>query len=39
MPVGFVLMLIHLLFIARSYIAAGSFAESDEMDADAAASI
>ena len=39
MPVGFVLMLIHLLFIARGYIAAGSFAESDEMDADAAASI
>lgn len=39
MPVGFVLMLIHLLFIARGYITAGSFAESDEMDADAAASI
>ena len=39
MPVGFVLMLIHLLFIARGYIVAGSFAESDEMDADAAASI
>ena len=39
MPVGFVLMLIHLLFIARGYITAGAFAESDEMDADAAASI
>lgn len=39
MPVGFVLMLVHLLFIARGYIADGSFAESDEMDADAAASI
>lgn len=39
MPVGFVLMLIHLLFIARSYVRAGDFAESDEMDADAAASI
>jgi TRAP-type C4-dicarboxylate transport system permease small subunit len=36
MPVGFVLMLIHLLFIARGYITAGSFAESDEMDADGA---
>ena len=39
MPVGFVLMLIHLLFIAKGYIRAGQFAESDEMDADAAASI
>ena len=39
MPVGFVLMLIHLLFIAKGYIQSGSFAESDEMDADAAASI
>lgn len=39
MPVGFLLMLVHLLFIARNYILAGSFAESDEMDADAAASI
>ena len=39
MPVGFVLMLVHLLFIARSYIANGAWAESDEMNADAAASI
>ena len=39
MPVGFVLMLVHLLFIARAYVTAGSFAESSEMDADAAASI
>ena len=39
MPVGFVLMLVHLLFIARGYVADGSFAKSDEMDADAAASI
>ena len=39
MPVGFVLMFVHLLFIARGYIKAGDFAESDEMDADAAASI
>ncbi|WP_027014181.1 TRAP transporter small permease [Comamonas composti] len=39
MPVGFVLMLMHLLFIARGYIAGGDFAESEEMDADAAASV
>lgn len=39
MPVGFVLALVHLLFIARGYIADGSYAESAEMDADAAASI
>ena len=31
MPVGFVLMLIHLLFIARGYIAAGSFAGSSTL--------
>ncbi|MEG2975618.1 MAG: TRAP transporter small permease, partial [Comamonas sp.] len=35
----FVLMFVHLLFIAKGYIQSGSFAESDEMDADAAASI
>ena len=39
MPVGFVLMLVHLLFIARIYIKSGGYAVSDEMDADAAASI
>ena len=39
MPVGFVLMLVHLLFIVRVYITAGGYAVSDEMDADAAASI
>ena len=39
MPVGFVLMLVHLLFIARNYIADGSYVESGEMDAEAAASI
>ncbi|ARU06832.1 C4-dicarboxylate ABC transporter permease [Comamonas serinivorans] len=39
MPVGFVLMLVHLLFVARGYIADGRYADSDEMDADAAASI
>ncbi|HNZ90169.1 MAG TPA: TRAP transporter small permease [Acidovorax sp.] len=39
MPVGFLLMLVHLLFIARGYIADGSYVESGEMDAEAAASI
>jgi TRAP-type C4-dicarboxylate transport system permease small subunit len=39
MPVGFVLMLVHLIFIARGYVADGGFADSDEMDAEAAASI
>ncbi|MDD2545668.1 MAG: TRAP transporter small permease [Burkholderiaceae bacterium] len=39
MPVGFVLMFVHLLFIARAYIAEGSYATSDEMDAEAAASL
>ena len=39
MPVGFGLMFVHLLFIARGYIAAGSYVESGEMGADAAASI
>ena len=39
MPVGFALMLVHLLFVARAYVGDGSFAASDEMDADAAASI
>ncbi len=39
MPVGFVLMFVHLLFIARGYIADGSYVESGEMGADAAASI
>ena len=39
MPVGFFLLFIHLLFIARSYVNDGSFKESAEMDADAAASL
>ena len=39
MPVGFVLMLVHLLFIARSYIADGSYKESDEIDGEAAGSL
>ena len=39
MPVGFALMLVHLLFVARNYITAGDYAQSEEMNADAAASI
>ncbi len=39
MPVGFFLIFIHLLFIARGYVTQGAYAESAEMDADAAASL
>lgn len=39
MPVGFLLMFVHLLFIVRGYIADGSYVESGEMDAEAAASL
>ncbi|WP_370682032.1 TRAP transporter small permease [Comamonas sp. GB3 AK4-5] len=39
MPVGFVLMLVHLLFIARGYIADGSYKDSDEIDGEAAGSL
>jgi TRAP-type C4-dicarboxylate transport system permease small subunit len=39
MPVGFLLLFVHLLFIARGYVVDGNFAESAEMDADAAASL
>lgn len=39
MPVGFVLMLVHLLFIARGYIADGSYKESTEIDGEAAGSL
>ena len=39
MPVGFVLMLVHLLFIARNYIADGSYEASNEIDGEAAASL
>lgn len=39
MPVGFLLMFAHLLFIARGYVGDGSYVESGEMGADAAASI
>ena len=39
MPVGFVLMLIHLLLIARNYILAGDFERSEEIDGEAAGSL
>jgi len=39
MPVGFVLLFVHLLFIARGYIAQGRYVESGEMDAESAASL
>ncbi len=39
MPVGFLLLFVHLLFIARGYVLGGRFAESDEMDAESAASL
>lgn len=39
MPVGFVLMLVHLLFIARGYIADGSYKESHEIDGESAGSL
>lgn len=39
MPLGFLLMFVHLLFIVRGYIADGSYIESGEMDAEAAASL
>jgi TRAP-type C4-dicarboxylate transport system permease small subunit len=39
MPLGCVLLFLHLLFIARSYVLEGRHAESAEMDAEAAASL
>lgn len=39
MPVGFVLMLVHLLLIARNYVADGSYVQSQEMDGEAAGSL
>lgn len=39
MPVGFVLMLVHLMFIARGYILEGSYVQSSEIDADTASSL
>lgn len=39
MPAGFVLLFVHLLFIARGYIRDGRYVESDEIDAESAAAI
>ncbi|WP_309828726.1 TRAP transporter small permease [Paracidovorax wautersii] len=39
MPVGFVLLFVHLLFMARGYVRDGRYVESDEMDAESAASL
>lgn len=39
MPLGFLLAFLHLLFIARQFIGDGSYAQSGEMDPDAAASL
>ena len=39
MPAGFVLLLLHLSFVARGYITAGRYPESDEIDAESAASL
>lgn len=39
MPVGFVLMLVHLALIARAYIAEGVYVQSDEIDGEAAGSL
>jgi TRAP-type C4-dicarboxylate transport system permease small subunit len=39
LPLGFVLLFLHLLFIARGYVLEGRHAESSEMDAEAAASL
>lgn len=39
MPVGFVLMLVHLMFIARGYILEGSYVQSSEIDGDTASSL
>ena len=39
MPVGFVLMLVHLWLIARKYICAGDYERSEEIDGEAASSL
>jgi hypothetical protein len=39
MPVGFLLLFVHLLFIVRGYIGQGNYITSDEMDAESAASL
>jgi len=39
MPVGFLLLFVHLIFIVRGYIGQGQYISSDEMDAESAASL
>lgn len=39
MPVGFLLLFLHLLFIARRFIVSGQYAPSNELDPDSAASL
>lgn len=39
LPAGFILLLVHLGFLVRRYVRVGSFHESPEMDAEAAASL
>ena len=39
MPVGFVLMLVHLLLIARRYVLEGDYARTEEIDGEAAGSL
>lgn len=39
MPAGFLLLFVHLLFMARGYVRDGRYVESDEMDAESAASL
>jgi TRAP-type C4-dicarboxylate transport system permease small subunit len=39
MPVGFVLVLVHLAFIVRRYVLDGEYVASEEMDGDAASSL
>ena len=39
MPVGFLLLFVHLLFVVRAYVGEGKYITSDEMDAESAASL
>jgi TRAP-type C4-dicarboxylate transport system permease small subunit len=39
LPLGFVLLFLHLLFIVRAYVLEGRHADSDELDAESAASV
>ena len=39
LPAGFLLLLVHLALVVRRYVRDGSFHESPEMDAEAAASL